>query len=61
MLLSLLTGKTPHYILYGFEKRQPYDVLVPSPVSSSLLYFSYALYFLGCPIWVHILFLGLMP
>ncbi len=26
------TGKTPHYILYGFEKRLPYDVLVPSPV-----------------------------
>ncbi len=22
----------PHYILYGFEKRLPYDVLVPSPV-----------------------------
>ncbi len=22
-------GKTPHYILYGFEKRLPYDVLVP--------------------------------
>ncbi len=27
------TGKTPHYFLYGFEKRLPYDVLVPSPVS----------------------------
>ncbi len=26
------TGKTPHYILYGSEKRLPYDVLVPSPV-----------------------------
>ncbi len=26
------TGKTPHYILYGFEKRLLYDVLVPSPV-----------------------------
>ncbi len=26
------TGKTPHYILYGFEKRLPHDVLVPSPV-----------------------------
>ncbi len=25
------TGKTPHYILYGSEKRLPYDVLVPSP------------------------------
>ncbi len=26
------TSKTPHYILYGFDKRLPYDVLVPSPV-----------------------------
>ena len=26
------TGKTPHYILYGFEKRLPYDVLVHSPI-----------------------------
>ncbi len=26
------TGKMPHYILYGFEKRLPYDVLVPFPV-----------------------------
>ncbi len=26
------TGKTPHYILYGFEKRLPYDVLVSSSV-----------------------------
>ncbi len=26
------TGKTPRYILYGSEKRLPYDVLVPSPV-----------------------------
>ncbi len=26
------TGKTPHYILYGFDKRLPYDVFVPSPV-----------------------------
>ncbi len=26
------TGKTPHYILYGFEKRLPYDVLVTSLV-----------------------------
>ncbi len=26
------TGKTPHYILYGFEKCLPYDVLVPSHV-----------------------------
>ena len=25
------TGKTPHYILYGVEKRLPYDVLVHSP------------------------------
>ncbi len=30
--VSSSTGKTPHYILYGFEKRLPYDVLVPSPV-----------------------------
>ncbi len=27
------TGKTPLYILYGTEKRLPYYVLVPSPVS----------------------------
>ncbi len=26
------TGKTPHYILYGFEKHLPYNVLVHSPV-----------------------------
>ncbi len=26
------TGKTPHYILYGSEKRLLYDVPVPSPV-----------------------------
>ncbi len=26
------TGKTPNYIFYGFEKRLPYDVFVPSPV-----------------------------
>ncbi len=26
------TGKTPHYILYGFDKRLPYDALVHSPV-----------------------------
>ncbi len=26
------TGKMPHYILYGFEKCLPYNVLVPSPV-----------------------------
>ncbi len=25
------TGKTPHYILHGFEKRLPYDGLVHSP------------------------------
>ncbi len=25
-------GKTPHYILYGFEKHLPYNVLVISPV-----------------------------
>ncbi len=24
--------KTPHYILYGFEKHLPYDMLVPSPI-----------------------------
>ncbi len=30
--LNYFTGKTPHYILYGFEKCLPYDVLVPSPV-----------------------------
>ncbi len=28
--VNFSTGKTPHYILYGFEKRLPYDVLVPS-------------------------------
>ncbi len=27
------TGKTPHYILYGFDKRLPYDVLLHSPTS----------------------------
>ncbi len=26
------TGKTPHYVLFGFEKRLPYDVLMPSSV-----------------------------
>ncbi len=26
------TGKTTHYIFYGFDKRLPYDVLVHSPV-----------------------------
>ncbi len=26
------TGKTPHHILYGFEKRLPYDMFVHSPV-----------------------------
>ncbi len=30
--LNSSTGKTPHYILYGFEKCLPYDVLVPSSV-----------------------------
>ncbi len=30
--VSPSTGKTPHYILYGFEKRLPYDALVHSPV-----------------------------
>ncbi len=25
------TGKTPHYNLYGFERRLPYDVLVLPP------------------------------
>ncbi len=30
--ISTSTGKTPHYIIYGFDKRLPYDVLVLSPV-----------------------------
>ncbi len=29
--VSSSAGKTPHYILYGFEKSLPYDVLIPSP------------------------------
>ncbi len=28
------TGKRPHYILYGFDKRLPYDVLLHSPTHS---------------------------
>ncbi len=30
--INTFTGKTPHYIIYGFDKRLPYDVLVHSPV-----------------------------
>ncbi len=30
--INTSTGKTPHYIIYGFAKRLPYDVLVHSPV-----------------------------
>ncbi len=29
--INTSTGKTPHYILYGYDKRLPYDVLVHSP------------------------------
>ena len=32
------TGKMPHYILYGFEKHLPYDVVVHSLVSLYSLY-----------------------
>ncbi len=28
--INTSTGKTPHYIIYGFDKRLPYDVLVHS-------------------------------
>ncbi len=27
----LSTGKTPHYIIFGYDKRYPYDVLLKSP------------------------------
>ncbi len=30
--INTYTGKTPHYIIYGFDKRLAYDVLVHSPV-----------------------------
>ncbi len=30
--INTSTGKTPHYIIYGFDKPLPYDVLVRSPV-----------------------------
>ncbi len=30
--INISTGKTPHYILYGFDKCLSYDVLVHSPV-----------------------------
>ncbi len=30
--INTSTGKTSHYIIYGFDKRLPYDVLVHSPV-----------------------------
>ncbi len=30
--INTSTGKTPHYIIYGFDKLLPYDVLVHSPV-----------------------------
>ncbi len=30
--INTSTGKTPHYIMYGFDKRLPYDVLVHFPV-----------------------------
>ncbi len=30
--INTSTGKTPHYIIYGFDKRLPYDVLVHSLV-----------------------------
>ncbi len=29
--VNLSTGKTPHYILYGSDKRLPYDVLLHAP------------------------------
>ncbi len=29
--INTSTDKTPHYIIYGFDKRLPYDVLVHSP------------------------------